>query len=395
MKIFMLDAACNTMPYDHSLCEALSKNGHNVNFFASTYVHTDWTQQQSYNYRRHFYNFTNLLYKNRSKGFLRRYFKTIEHIVNMFQFVRIVKSEKPDVIHFQWSQLPFIDRFYLNKLKKISPLIYTMHNTTPLHGEKPLFYFMQKTSSIFLSYFSYFIVHTSYSRKIAIKNYSINKNNINVVPHGQLNYYFENKIDSKKSTLNKYNISNDEKVILFFGNISEYKGLDVLIEAYGMLSANVVKNTRLLIVGRPSINILSLQRLISSSKIKNNIIFDPRFISEDEVSQIFNICTIIAMPYRHIDQSGVLMTVLTYGKPIIASNLGGFKEIIKDGKHGKLVEPGNPQDLADALTEILKNRDLTNEMGKSVKKLSSNWPDWKEIARQTIEIYNLAKKDEK
>ena len=50
MKIFMLDAACNTMPYDHSLCEALSKNGHNVNFFASTYVHTDWTQQQSYNY---------------------------------------------------------------------------------------------------------------------------------------------------------------------------------------------------------------------------------------------------------------------------------------------------------------------------------------------------------
>ena len=101
------------------------------------------------------------------------------------------------------------------------------------------------------------------------------------------------------------------------------------------------------------------------------------------------------MPYRHIDQSGVLMTVLTYGKPIIASNLGGFKEIIKDGKHGKLVEPGNPQDLADALTEILKNRDLTNEMGKSVKKLSLNWPDWKEIARQTIEIYNLAKKDEK
>ena len=98
MKIFMLDAACNTMPYDHSLCEALSKNGHNVNFFASTYVHTDWTQQQSYNYRRHFYNFTNLLYKNRSKGFLRRYFKTIEHIVNMFQFVRIVKSEKPEIL---------------------------------------------------------------------------------------------------------------------------------------------------------------------------------------------------------------------------------------------------------------------------------------------------------
>ena len=394
MKIFMLDAACNTMPYDHSLCEALAKSGHNVYFFASTYVHTDWRQAQSYKHRRHFYNFTNLLYKNRPKGFLRRYFKTIEHIVNMFQFVRIVKSEKPDVIHFQWSQLPFIDRFYLNKLKKISPLIYTIHNTTPLHGEKPLFYFMQKTSSIFLSYFNYFIVHTSYSRKIAIKNYSINKNNINVVPHGQLNYYFENKIDSKKATLNKYNISNDEKVILFFGNISEYEGVDVLIKAYDMLSPSVVKNTRLLIVGRPSINVFSLQNLISSSKIKNNIIFDPRFVSEDEVSQIFNICTVIAMPYRHIDQSGVLMTVLTYGKPIVASNLGGFKEIIKDGKHGKLVEPGNPQDLADALKEVLKNRDLTNEMGKSVKKLSMNWPNWKEIANQTIEVYNLAKKDE-
>ena len=393
MKMFMIDAACNTMPYDHSLCEALSKSGHDVQFFASIYVHTDWNQKQSYVHRKHFYNFTNLLYKNRSKGFLRRFFKTIEHIVNMFQFVRIVKSEKPDVIHFQWSQLPFIDRFYLNKIKKISPLIYTMHNTTTHHGEKPLFYFIQKTSSIFLSYFSYFIVHTSYSRKIAIKNYSLNKNNINVVPHGQLNYYFENKIDSKKATLNKYNISNNEKVILFFGNISEYKGVDVLVKAYGMLSPNVIKNTRLLIVGRPSINVISLQNLISSSKIKNNIIFDLRFIPENEVSQIFSICTVIAMPYRHIDQSGVLMTVLSYGKPIIASNLGGFKEIIKNGKHGKLVEPGNFQDLADALSEVLTNENQINKMGKAVKKLSMNWPDWKEIATQTIETYNSAKKD--
>ena len=61
------------------------------------------------------------------------------------------------------------------------------------------------------------------------------------------------------------------------------------------------------------------------------------------------------MPYRHIGQSGVLMTVINYGEPIVASRLGGFEEIIKDGIHGKLVTPEDPKDLALALTQILND----------------------------------------
>ena len=391
MKVFMVDAACNSMPYDHSLCEALALKGCNVSFFGSLYTHTAWNISGSYKYKTHFYKFTNWIYRGKPRGFLRQYIKAVEHILNMAHFLYLVKKNRPDIIHFQWSQLPFIDRWYLKKLKFFSPLIFTMHNTTPMHGEKPSFYFLQKVDQSFLKYFDYFIVHTNYSREVATKTANINQDKILVVPHGLLNYYYNNS--SPENVLEKYGLSNNEKIILFFGNISFYKGLDILIHAYAQLPSKAMRETRLLVVGRPNLDVSLIYDLAESLGVRDRIIFDLRFISEKEVSNIFSICSLIAMPYRHIDQSGVLMTVLNYGKPIVASNLGGFREIIEDQVHGRLVEPENPKDLASALNDILGSQKLIDEMGKSVKNLSLSWPTWEAIADKTINSYKLARKE--
>jgi len=389
MNIFMIDAACNSLPYDHSLCEALVRKGCRVNFFGSMYIHTDWNQPASYNFRNHFYKVTNWIYKGRPRGFLKQYIKAIEHILNMVHLLFIVKKVKPDIIHFQWSQLPFIDRWYLRKLNYFSPVIYTIHNSTPLHGEKPKFYFLQKVGSSFLKYFDYCIVHTNYSKKKTVKTTSLNKDKILVIPHGLLNYNF-NESQSYQTVFKKYNISKREKIILFFGNIDHYKGLDILIRSFSMLSASQLKEIHLLIVGRPNIPIKPLINLSKSLYIEKKITWDLRFISENEIQPIFNSCYLIVMPYRHIDQSGVLMSVINYGKPIVASRVGGFNEILDDGVHGKLVNPEDEKDLAFALSNLIEDHNLINEMSESVKRLAQSWPTWDKIAEKTIEAYQFA-----
>ena len=124
--------------------------------------------------------------------------------------------------------------------------------------------------------------------------------------------------------------------------------------------------------------------------VAHRIIWDLRYVSEEEVHSIVSASSLIVMPYRHIDQSGVLMTVINYGKPIVASRLGGFEEILKDGIHGKLVAPEDPKDLAAALTEIIMDQELIEKMGESVKKLADDWPSWDKIAENTIATYKTA-----
>ena len=356
------------MPYDHALCESLVKVGCRVDFFGSFYVHTEWKHCANYSRKNHFYKFTNWLYKGRAKGFLRRYIKSIEHIFSMAHFIWLIKSLQPDVIHFQWSQLPFIDRFFLPILKKISPLIYTVHNSTTLHGERPLFYFIQRIDSSFLNNFDCCIAHTNYSKKTIAEKLSISTV---VIPHGLLSYYSKDG-QFEGAVTNKYKISSEERIILFFGNISHYKGLDILIEAFALFSESELLATRMLVVGRPNFPIKPLQDLAESMGVARRIIWDLRYISEEEVHPIISACSLMVMPYRHIDQSGVLMTVINYGKPIVASRLGGFEEIIKDGIHGKLVTPENPKELAAALVEIIMDEKLTDKMGQSVKKLAND-----------------------
>lgn len=386
MHVIIIDAACNSMPYDHELCEALVREGCSVVFFGSYYVHTDWNQDASYKRRNHFYQFTNWLYRGKPRGFLRRYVKTVEHLFNMISFLWLARKLRPDVIHVQWSQLPFIDSWFFPKLRKVAPLVYTIHNSTPLHGERPKFYFLQRINSSFYDNFDTCIAHTCYSKEIIEQNSSIP---IEVIPHGLLSYY-SNTDKLPYSISQKYGISSEERIILLFGNISRYKGLDILIRAFSLFSPLELKTTRLLVVGRPNLPIVPIRELAESLGVGHRIIWDLRFVSEEEVHLIISSCSIIVMPYRHIDQSGVLMTVINYGKPIVASRIGGFKEIIEDGIHGKLVNPEDPKDLASALTQILKEKQTIERMGQSVNKLANDWPTWDTIAQQTISAYEVA-----
>jgi glycosyltransferase involved in cell wall biosynthesis len=345
----------------------------------SEFLYLDEPAEGSYREWHHFYNRTTRLYGKRPRGFLRRYVKGAEHVFDMFALPSFLKTLRPDVIHFQQAPLPSIDRWFLHRLSRVAPVVSTIHNTTAFHGEHK---FRQFGFHGFLAQFDHLIVHADYSRKQLLEALGAAAPPISVIPHGVFDHYETvARPDTTKAT------SQEEQNILFFGNISRYKGIDILIRAFAELPPEHTQRTRLLICGNPQIDIGPIKALAAELGVQSRIEWDLRFIPEDQIHGIFERATVIAMPYRQIDASGVLATVVQYGVPVVASRIGGFPEIIHEGVHGYLVDPESPSALAAGLAAVLSDQERAKRMGEAVRKLSDGWASWENIAKRTVDVY--------
>ena len=162
-----------------------------------------------------------------------------------------------------------------------------------------------------------------------------------MIPHGVLDYYLS--LDGSSPTAQT---SSSNQTVMFFGNIESYKGLDVLIRAFALLPAELLARTQLLVAGSPNIDVAPLQKLAHDLGVEQRMVWKLGYVREEEVPQLFRSASIVALPYRAIDQSGVLMTAVAFGKAIVASRTGGFPEVItgwsprNSGRTGQCVGAG-------------------------------------------------------
>jgi len=178
--------------------------------------------------------------------------------------------------------------------------------------------------------------------------------------------------------------------VLFFGNIEPYKGVDLLLRAFALLPPELLGKSRLLIAGRPGRGTPELQTLAHTLGIYHRVTWQLGFVAEKEVGSLFRSATLAVLPYREIDQSGVLMTAIAFDKAIVASRVGGIPETIQDQVHGLLVEPGNIPRLAAALSSLLSSAVRRHQMEAAVRELRTGTLSWKHIADQTLSIYQKA-----
>ena len=134
ISVAVVDAPCFTLSYDFSLCEALVKNQCKVILARSAYSHAAWCASGSFEVWEGFYPIAGKVSKVPLPAALRKLLKAGEHTFDMRRFVSKMRSLKPDVIHFQWLPIPFLDRIFLRQLRAIAPLVLTTHNTTLYHG---------------------------------------------------------------------------------------------------------------------------------------------------------------------------------------------------------------------------------------------------------------------
>jgi glycosyltransferase involved in cell wall biosynthesis len=377
----VVDASCFSLPYDYSLCDALAEQGCRVFLARSEFLAGEWTRQASgFEAWNHFYG---LSHGKKRKGVfapLWRVIKAAEHMVDMRQFVLRMRALRPDVIHFQWLPVPILDGLYLRDLSQVAPLVLTVHNARP-HGSLIQRLFQDFRRTAILRHFQAIIVHSDFTKRQLVEMDWAPAEQIHVIPHAVLDYY----LSLDRSTAAPASSSN--QTVMFFGNIEAYKGLDVLIRAFALLPEDLRTRTQLLVAGSPNSDVVSLQKLARDLGIERRMVWKLGYIREEEVPQLFREATIVALPYRAIDQSGVLMTAMAFGKAIVASRTGGFPEVITDRVNGILVTPGVVLELAAALQELLANPARRQSMEQATSDLARTELSWASSAQKTVALY--------
>ncbi|MEO2048024.1 MAG: glycosyltransferase [Pirellulales bacterium] len=394
MRIAMLDPSAFTIPYDAHLCRALAQAGSVVEFYTRPARKLDYfpksvydstiVGEQSYDTVEHFYRVSEQFFLVAKFPLLKMGIKGVEHALNMVSLIQKLRRFRPDAIHMQWLVIPGLDRHFVRRLRKLAPVILTVHDIKACLSPSNRLQTAGWTSA--LAEFDGLIVHTKIGKQSLVSE-GIKDSKISIVPHGVFDMSLNNKhAEGRSSHSETWNL-------LAFGAIKPYKGLDVLIRALAELPKLVRSKVRLIIAGNPCVSARQLRSLAVECGVDDCIEWILRFIKDDEVPELFHRSDVVVFPYKSIDASGVLMTALPYGKTIVASRLGLFNEIFQDGETAMLVEPDNPFELAAALATIYENPVWARKMGHRSAELAKDVCSWDRIAKQTIAVYRRVTKE--
>lgn len=251
-----------------------------------------------------------------------------------------IRKLKPDLVIFQWWHPYFAPCYFcICKLLRKTKILFLCHNVFP-HERFPLDYFLTKCV---LSAGDYFIIH---SKQDETDLQTIKQNLIfRRVVHPTYDIFkFQNL--SMSDGRNLLGIDDNEKILLFFGFVREYKGLKHLLRAMPQIKEALV-NISLLVVGDFAGDREVYMDLISELQIENCVKVYDGYIPDKEVEKFFAASDLVVLPYESATQSGIAQIAYGFEKPIIATNVGGLSEVVIHGKTGYIVEPKNSRQLAE------------------------------------------------
>lgn len=231
------------------------------------------------------------------------------------------------------------------------------------------------------------VVHSETMREWLVRDYGIDRGKVSVIPHG---------VDRKRSVVMTDSVLSNElrgkRFALFFGRIHPRKGLETLLLAWEKVHRSDPELT-LVVAGTPHKHDLSgeyFDGLIEMSRrlgIQDSVIFTGR-VDEGQIDQLYSSAEFVILPYVYSDAaSGPLAIAFSFGKPVIASDLGVFKDEIADGVTGILCTPEDPSQFADAIESLARNPGLLESMKLEVKK-GSQFRSWEAVAGMTLELWS-------
>jgi len=297
---------------------------------------------------------------------------------NFWELIRVSKKIKdfnPDIIHIQentdW-------RIYLIvKIIGLEKVVLTVHDVVRHPGEKEGFFFLVRRA--LRNNCSRIIVHGNNLKAKLVANLGRSGEEIYVLPIGVLSVYRK---------WGSIEFLEEEKTILFFGRANKYKGIDVLIKAESLISKEVPE-VKIIIAGKGESLDLYADQLSQDSQFE----IHNRFIPNTEVHKFFQRAALVVLPYIEASQSGIIPIAYSFGKPVVATDVGSIPEAVDEGMTGFVVPPNNPERLAEAVIKILTDRKLRKALGNNALKKAHAELCWSSIADKTLKIYSSIKKN--
>lgn len=231
------------------------------------------------------------------------------------------------------------------------------------------------------------IAHNKVSKRELIDKLGIDPNKIDIIPHGNYIKAVNSNISREKAIDALGLKEHDCYYLLFFGQIKEVKGLEILIEALPEILKEH-KKVKVIIAGRPWKNDFSpyINR-IKQLGLEEHFVLHISYIADELVDYYFNAADIVVLPYKRIYQSGVLLKAMSYRKAVIASNLDGMMEIINDCQNGFLFESEDSHSLAKCVIRVLNNPEELSKVGQEAFETVKIKHDWDNIALRTVSTY--------
>ena len=163
--------------------------------------------------------------------------------------------------------------------------------------------------------------------------------------------------------------------LLFFGRITKYKGLDVLLRAYRNL-AQRWPDLRLRIVGEGNLRpYASLLRGLPRTEVIN------RWVLDTEIAGLFQDAGIVVLPYLSASQSGVVAIAAAFARPVVATKVGALAEQIEHGQTGLLIDPGSIEQLEEAVETLVRQPELGCRLGKDLAARNQENNNWDKVAQ--------------
>jgi glycosyltransferase involved in cell wall biosynthesis len=378
MKVFIIGPAFplrgGPAQFNENLCRAMIKEGHNAQIISYSLQYPNFLFPGSTQFETSGVAPTDI--KIHTK------INTVNPF-NWFAVARFIKKEKPDAIIFRF-WLPFFGPSLgtIGRLVKRGSNIKVFaltDNVLPHEkrfGDKPFTKYFIKSCHGFITM----------SQKVFsdLAVFAPNTNKI-CTPHPMYESYGEPV--SRSEARKKLGLAENDKVVLFFGLIRKYKGLDFLLEA--MADERVKKvGIKLLVAGEYYEDQQFYLDIVEKHKLQDSVIFHSHFIPNEDVRYYFCACNIVGQTYRNATNSGVTMVGYYYEKPMLVTNVGGLAEIVPHGKAGYVIEP-EPKIIADSMVDYFENN-KEESFTEGVKQEKKKY-EWNTFIDAFVGLYNKVK----
>ncbi|MDP9386248.1 MAG: glycosyltransferase family 4 protein [Actinomycetota bacterium] len=360
MRVHVVDPSAFAPPYDHALCTGLARAGADVELVTSHFAYGPVPEPEEYARREAFYRRTPRTASPR----LRRAAKLAQHVPDMLR--HRAAAAAADVVHYQWLPVDAID---VGLIASGRPTVLTAHEILPRNakpaqtwGRRRLY---DRVDAV--------VTHTSHGRGRLVEEVGLPAEKVALIPHGAFDYLSEQPVEEP---LPPELAAVEGPVVLCFGVWRPYHGIDVLLEAW-----RGVTGAELWVAGLPK---MPTQALMADPPPRTRFI--PRFITDAQLPAFFRRADLVVLPYRSIEASGVLFTALAFGKPILATAVGGFHDAGAVGA-AQLVPPGDPAALHEALRHLVESPSALRGLGEGSRSAAAGPYSWDAIARQTVALY--------
>jgi glycosyltransferase involved in cell wall biosynthesis len=347
-----------TVQYTHNLANALVQRGHSVTlvtgigFELATYPKSYHAMEVFDRYR--------------------------PRPLRLWRFLWHCGTFRPQVIHLQGAQHPalYILLWALLRLLGNDCFVYTPQDVLP-NSWRP---YHIRAFRFLYARMRHVFLNAKQNEPLVIEHFGVPRHRITVLPIADLTAFVRTQVTSEPP-----HISAEAQVILCFGLIEPRKGIHTLLSAAPEVLRQI-PNAMLLIVGKPLMDIAPLERQVAELGLQERVRLVPRYVSFAEMAGYFTAARLLVLPYESGWNSGVLASAFGFGKPVIATRVGGFDEVVDDEQTGLLVPPKDPPALARAIIRLLRDDALYTRMVENVQRAAGEI-SWEVIARMTDERY--------